>query len=666
MNHIRRVALLFAFALLLAQIVLAAPLGLTTGDTTKLVEKTESKSTLELVKYWKELSVLALLISAVLIALAYAYGHAFEQPDLKAWASVEINQVISTAIIIMVLFAAVAFLDTIVSGAVEESGLPNLKCEVGTPCGITIAQAYLDEMMESAHKDSRNILEQSFKYAGEAAKRSGYSCNMFILPIPCLWASVSLGDEPHLILQTERLNAVLDYYNNIIASMSAQRFFVDNISFRLGPAILLIGIVARSFPFTRKVGGLLIAVAVGVIFVFPLMYIFNWFTLNVMMFGDKTFGNAGAVCPAECLDQPNIAYMINSNGALWTVPDFNILMGGLEGYLPSLDESARSAIAKNLATGKIEKKEAPPYGDIISCEYMANLSKAYDIKDIDAYCPQICRQLPYPNIPSCADESTQLACSMLTPHCKVYRYVDMSKIDPVKIVEIDEKCPVKCRTIPPMKSNCAVFDPSPEGSGMFGGLGKIVFASKCNFQSGSFEKDCVKKVLEEDIDYCLESSFDCRYTFQEDPEWEQPSCNGEHVDACPPIGEGDYLGNTALEKAAESCVYGIAGDSDLKLLDDECSECIFVENEFTFNPPVYTDCASACSGEGVSLLSVSDIVKQSGEGMVGREDIKSISKMMIPAYILPLLNILITLMFIKTFSQILGGDIEIPGVPKVL
>ena len=52
--------------------------------------------------------------------------------------------------------------------------------------------------------------------------------------------------------------------------------------------------------------------------------------------------------------------------------------------------------------------------------------------------------------------------------------------------------------------------------------------------------------------------------------------------------------------------------------------------------------------------------------MVGREDIKSISKMMIPAYVLPLLNILVTLMFIKTFSQILGGDIEIPGVPKVL
>ncbi len=657
----------FIAVLVLAPVVLAQPLGLTTGDTTKLVEKTETSTALELVKYWKELSVLALLISAVLIALAYMYGNAFDQPDLKAWASVEINQVISTAIIILVLFVAVAFLDTIVAGAVEESALPNLKCEVGTPCGITIAHAYLDTMINNAHKDSRSILKQSFNYAKDAAKRSGYSCNMFILPIPCLWASISVGDEPHLILQTERLNAVLDYYNNIIASMSAQRFFVDNISFRLGPAILLVGIVARSFPFTRKVGGLLIAVAVGVIFVFPLMYIFNWFTLNVMIFGDKVFGSADAVCPAECLEPAPIAYAFDLFTGKFI--KFQSLNGSVKYIMDKTGVSEEDAFdnMKKVAKGTLSIYQ--PGGGVnimYSCEAEANFTKNYGITDTDAYCPQICRQLPYPNIPSCANESTQLACSMLTPFCKVYRYVNMSKVDPGKLVEADAKCPVKCRTIPPMKSNCAVFDPSPEGSGLWGGLGTGLISQKCNFQTGGFEKDCVKKVLEDDIDYCLKSSFDCRYTFQEDPEWEQPSCNGEHVDACPPIGEGDYLGNTALEKSLESCVYGIAGDSDLKLLDEDCSGCIFVENEFTFDPPVYTNCASACSGEGASLLSVSDIVKQSGEGMVGREDIKSISKMMIPAYVLPLLNILVTLMFIKTFSQILGGDIEIPGVPKVL
>jgi hypothetical protein len=38
---------------------------------------------------------------------------------------------------------------------------------------------------------------------------------------------------------------------------------------------------------------------------------------------------------------------------------------------------------------------------------------------------------------------------------------------------------------------------------------------------------------------------------------------------------------------------------------------------------------------------------------------------MLPAYVLPLFNIVATLVFIKGLSTILGGDIEIPGISKV-
>jgi hypothetical protein len=38
---------------------------------------------------------------------------------------------------------------------------------------------------------------------------------------------------------------------------------------------------------------------------------------------------------------------------------------------------------------------------------------------------------------------------------------------------------------------------------------------------------------------------------------------------------------------------------------------------------------------------------------------------MIPAYLLPLFNIVATLVFIKGLSGLIGGDIEIPGISKI-
>jgi hypothetical protein len=53
------------------------------------------------------------------------------------------------------------------------------------------------------------------------------------------------------------------------------------------------------------------------------------------------------------------------------------------------------------------------------------------------------------------------------------------------------------------------------------------------------------------------------------------------------------------------------------------------------------------------------------EGLVGTSEIKNVSKLMVPAYLLPLFNIVATLIFIRTFSGMIGGDIEIPGISKI-
>jgi hypothetical protein len=113
---------------------------------------------------------------------------------------------------------------------------------------------------------------------------------------------------------------------------------------------------------------------------------------------------------------------------------------------------------------------------------------------------------------------------------------------------------------------------------------------------------------------------------------------------------------------SKSCIYILPQNGE------SCKECLKVEEDYQYSPPIRKSCAELC-GAGMDqgkAVSTGDIVKNSGSDYVGPEDVKNVSKFMIPAFVLPLMNILVTLMFIKTVSAMLGGDIEIPGLSKVL
>ena len=45
---------------------------------------------------------------------------------------------------------------------------------------------------------------------------------------------------------------------------------------------------------------------------------------------------------------------------------------------------------------------------------------------------------------------------------------------------------------------------------------------------------------------------------------------------------------------------------------------------------------------------------------------KAITKVIIPALVLPMFNLVITFIFIRTLSPMLGGDIDIPGMMKMI
>ncbi|MFH0737268.1 MAG: hypothetical protein V1827_01675 [Candidatus Micrarchaeota archaeon] len=590
------------YALLLAfLIIISASAPLAFAEDTALEEGTESSS-LEIVRDWRLISALALMFSIFLVALAYMVGHAFDMPEIKAWAQNEMIQVFVTCIIIISFTAVALLLDVYMEAIVNGSNL-GFDCEGSNNCAVTVAHEYLSGNMETALNSARENVVEAGKASQAANYRFGLSTPVLI---PMLQLSTSFTASADRIMEVERRNVVIEYLGNILSSLYSQEFFVSEISYKLAPMVLAIGIVARSFFVTRRVGGLLIAVGIGVMYVFPLMYVFDWMTLSITMFGGASVEPPASACPAACLIAPPRFYSVTEG-----VRYFNA-----QNLSAHLVESGMDEDVIKIPIAFLDEGLAPDYNfggeEVVSCQATE--------------CPSSCRDLPYSTASECQADGIPQACASLNPGCRFIRYVnpDHSSDDIYSdgLIENGE-CPIRCRSVPPLKANCTM-----------GG--------------------------------CLDGSDLCRYARRLNADETGPMTRPTNC-----MGEGDLDPDPSLDcdenlTATESCVWVLPSEEDIESHD--CDSCNFVPQSYTYDPPIYLACTDLCnpSPSGPPKISPSEFTRRSAEGMVGKEEIKGVAALMLPAYVLPILNILVTLIFIRSFSQLIGGDVDIPGLSKIL
>jgi hypothetical protein len=117
------------------------------------------------------------------------------------------------------------------------------------------------------------------------------------------------------------------------------------------------------------------------------------------------------------------------------------------------------------------------------------------------------------------------------------------------------------------------------------------------------------------------------------------------------------------------------GCTDICRLDDPpvkaCEGCFDCDMDCTYYPAIRTDCSDLCSDEALAgpVDILPDDFMRSLPGAKTSEDgawAKSIGVLYIPAVVLPLFCIVIVIAFIRILSPILGGDIEIPGLGRII
>ncbi len=726
---------------LLALLALFLLVGMASADSnvTQIFQQKTTNSALEVANNWMVLSIIAIMISIILVAMAYAVGIGFEMPELQAWAGNELVQVFTNAIMIAALIGAIAFIEIVVIGIAASSGINVPECmptgsgvaPSGATCLQAVTQRYLDNYINTAIDKSKGVLKNNVDAGGWMNRRLGLTC----ISIYCLQVSVSGTFAAQNVLNMDKYGIVFEYYSNLLSFMESQRFFVMAISFNMAPVVLAIGIVLRSFFFSRKLGGLLMAIAIGVMFFFPGMYIFDWLTLNTVTNGDQAYGQETQNCPSECLIETPLAYLKEGTSTMAFNDTESI-------YLAFSDENT----AEGIINGSLDSAQATTTNSTYFA-YNQNVQSCFPYNNgtklgpningnYASQCPTVCRELPYPTAPDCVNLTSGVAyaCAAVPAECKVTRLVPSDEINQTEY----DSCPLACKSIPPLRSNCdldatnknqtggtclnssfecrmAYINESPTFKSR---ATKPSQASSSVVQACNYAKDCVVSLNASQSctfvvpptgtcdDICAGCPSVCRvadFWNGSVPSSQLPSvCTGKDpvtgtdvsaqcrkCHAGCEVTESDLQADKEAATATGNCTScnwdhlltggtnmpyeytnGNCGDDSCPVQYrtdipfNVCESCLFDESEYMYNPPINTECSDICKPPDNAPVNQPG-TNIGGDGLAGDADIQDLSRLMVPVYVLPLFNIVATLVFIKGLSTFLGGDVEIPGISKV-
>ncbi|MFA6036429.1 MAG: hypothetical protein WC759_05770, partial [Candidatus Micrarchaeia archaeon] len=221
---------------------------------------------------WLPLGMIALFTSFMLVSIGYILSKGFHLPKLEAWARSEYREVLISALIIAGLVFSIGIIDMVNSQfSPAYSSEPSPVCQAAYAPGTTFYTActYFEHSSDGM-LDLYYTLLIADRYI---AKLSSFYYNIAV-PLWLATATVSQSPKGGVSILSTMIAVGLDTISTSVFLQMAQKvllqFFFEN-SFRW---LLPAGIILRTFGLSRKLGGTLIAIAIGTYVVFPLAAVF--------------------------------------------------------------------------------------------------------------------------------------------------------------------------------------------------------------------------------------------------------------------------------------------------------------------------------------------------------------------------------------------------------
>jgi hypothetical protein len=277
-----------------------------------------------LFEYWQQLAVLVILMGFLLMGLVYMVAYAFDYKTVQIFVKNEMIQLAASAVILGSMLVFIPAMDSVSQQfaadiLVLRGGAGSIQFQSATgewtvmpghainitepkmssghwtgrwtitelpamasfscpsPCHFYLARAYLGYNYERIAVIARSVVKAYATLSWIDYTRVGIFVNILGVVFQL---KLTLMPFTGLSIIYHSLGTCFDFMAKAMVSLKFQEMTLMYIQNGVFPVFLIGGIIMRSVWFLRKLGGLLIAIAIGVYTLFPLLYILCWYTID--------------------------------------------------------------------------------------------------------------------------------------------------------------------------------------------------------------------------------------------------------------------------------------------------------------------------------------------------------------------------------------------------
>ncbi|MEW6329138.1 MAG: hypothetical protein AB1468_03405 [Candidatus Micrarchaeota archaeon] len=147
------------------------------------------------------------------------------------------------------------------------------------PCHFYLARAFLGRTYEQIAKQARASVKMYAELVFIETVHYGGYINILGVPFSLRFDIAPFAGYGVLY---EQIGTAVDFMAKAMLSVKFQEQALLYIQNGVFPIFLVAGLILRTLWFTRKLGGLLLAIALGVYSIFPLLYVLGWYTIDVI------------------------------------------------------------------------------------------------------------------------------------------------------------------------------------------------------------------------------------------------------------------------------------------------------------------------------------------------------------------------------------------------
>ncbi|MBN1170411.1 hypothetical protein JXA56_05270 [Candidatus Micrarchaeota archaeon] len=221
---------------------------------------------------WLPMALMAVMVAITFNITLMMFGRAFSIRELEAFAKSEMLQAGATALMAIFLVSMVGSAMEVSTGLLQNG---TMECR-GTTYQFNVPQSAMDQ----AYLGIRCRLQQrAIEVAGiQDAMTTGAGTwaefNTLNMAVSIFGITTFKGDwVGELYRRTETTRITNNLATVLLIGLNAQSMLMEYLRLNMLTVFIPVGILLRSFYFTRSAGALFIALGVGMYFIFPIFFI---------------------------------------------------------------------------------------------------------------------------------------------------------------------------------------------------------------------------------------------------------------------------------------------------------------------------------------------------------------------------------------------------------